>query len=151
MWALRTLLIFFTTVTALAAYGWGTDKIALQGECTIYVVRCVGGAWQQNQCSGKLEPAERFRFRALKPHREVLFWTVGGADPSGKFTDCVIEDRRNWACKANADAARTVTLQMVHGQPTRDSSGDTMPFHSVEKWHWWLLRLGIPVSLAAND
>jgi len=146
MWALRTFVVFFAACTGLAAYGWATDKIALQGECTTYTVRCVGGAWQDNQCSGRLESAERFRFRALTSHREVLFWTVGSAQPSGKFTDCVIEDRRNWACNANAEAARTITLQMVHGQPTRDSSGTTMAFHSVDKWRWWLLRLGIPLS-----
>ena len=143
-WALRTFTVSAATVALLGGYAWSTDKVAMQGECTIYTVGCDGGTWEANRCSGSLSPGERYRFRVLKPHREVLFWTAGSTEPSGKYTDCAIEDRRNWTCKPNADASRTITLQMVAGHPARSPGSGTLAFHSVEKWRWWLLRLGLP-------
>jgi hypothetical protein len=150
-WALRTFTISAVTVAGFALYGWATDKVAWQGECTVYTARCDRGNWQSNQCTGKLLAGERYRFRVLRPHHEVLFWTAGSTEPSGKYTDCDIEDRRNWTCKANADAARTITLQMVAGHPVPDAGGRTLAFHSIEKWRWWLLRLGIPGGREAID
>ena len=143
-WAVRTIVTSIATIGALTAYAWATDKVAWQGECTVYTVRCDQGNWQANQCSGKLLAGERYRFRTLKPHREVLFWVVGSSTPSGKLTDCSIDDRRHWACKPNADTPRSITLRMVSGRPTQDASAGTIAFHSVEKWRWWLLRLGLP-------
>jgi hypothetical protein len=76
----------------------------------------------------------------------VLFWTVGASEPSGKYTDCTIADAQNWSCKPNADAARTIAHQMVHGRPTSDPAANTLPFHETSKWKWMLLRMGIPVA-----
>jgi hypothetical protein len=150
-WALRTFVISLATIAAIAAYAWATDKVAWQGECTIYTVRCEQGEWQGSRCSGRLRAAERYRFRTLKPHREVLFWVVASAEPSGKLTDCTIEDRRHWACKGGADAARSITLHMVAGQPVPDAGTGARAVHTVEKWHWWLLRFGLPAGSEALD
>src|SRR5215210_3270842 len=100
-----------------AACGWAVDFITLAGERTVYTVDCKNGAWMANRCSGNIVAGDRFRFRALAPHGEVLFWTAGSAEPSGKFTGCTIANGRSWSCPANADAARTITLAMVRGQP----------------------------------
>ena len=124
---------------------------SLQGERTVYTVDCERGAWQGSRCSGNLIPGARYRFRALKPHGEVLFWTVGASAPSGKFTDCAIADGRNWHCKPGADAPSTVTLQMSHGRPVPSPNGPTKPFHAVPKWRWWLLRLGVPLCNDAGS
>jgi hypothetical protein len=94
--------------------------------------------------------AERFRFRALRTPKEVVFWTVGASAPSGKFTDCVIQDGRNWSCRPNADAGRTITLQMLHGAPARDHSPLTRDFHAVAKWKWLLLKWGLPAGTEAD-
>ncbi|HTT13259.1 MAG TPA: hypothetical protein VMG60_20500 [Burkholderiaceae bacterium] len=147
-WAFRTFLISTATVAALAAYAWATDKVAWQGECTIYTVRCDQGEWQANRCSGTLRAAERYRFRTLKPHREVLFWIVASAEPSGKLTDCAIEDRRHWVCKGG-DASRSITLHMVAGQPVAEAGAGAA--HAVEKWRWWLLRAGLPAGSEALE
>jgi hypothetical protein len=137
------------TIVAVAAL-WASDKITFQDERTIYTVDCSGGEWQGLHCTGRLVPADRFRFRALKPHREVVFWTVGAAAPSGKFTDCDIKDGRNWTCKPIADSPRTITLQMSKGMPVPDSLGRAKAFHAISKWHWFLLRWGIPISSDAE-
>ncbi len=129
---------------------WSTDKITLQGERTIYTVDCRDGAWQGLHCTGRLVATERFRFRALRPHREVVFWTVGANEPSGKFTDCDIEDGRNWVCKPNADTARTITLQMSKGNAIPDSTGRARAFHAVDKVQWFLLQWGLPVGNDAD-
>ena len=147
-WALRTFVISLATIAAIAAYAWATDKVAWQGECTIYTVRCDQGEWQGSRCGGKLQPAERYRFRTLKPHREVLFWVVASAEPSGKLTDCSIEDRRHWTCKGG-EAARSITLRMVAGQPVAEPGAGAV--HAVEKWRWWLLRAGFPAGNEALE
>jgi hypothetical protein len=129
-------------LVALGFAAWASDFVTLQGERTIYTVDCDGGKWDGDRCTGKVKAGTRYRYRALKPHNEVIFWTVGSKEPSGKFEDCKIEDGRNWACKTCADASRSITLQMAHGKPVVDASLGTRPFRAVSKWRWLLLRRG---------
>ena len=147
---MRLMLVVLAALAVISAALWASDKITLQGERTIYTVRCIGGAWQGLHCNGQMVAAERFRFRALKPHREVIFWTVGAAEPSGKFTECDITDGRNWTCKPNAEATRTITLQMLRGEPAPDPQGRVQAFHAIAKWRWFLLGLGVPVGNDAD-
>jgi len=147
---MRLWLFVLAALAVVVAFIWASDKVTLQGERTIYTADCRDGAWQGVNCTGRLVAADRFRFRALRPHREVVFWTVGAAEPSGKFTDCDIEDGRNWTCKPNAEAARTIALQMSKGDAVPDSLGRTRPFHPVAKWRWFFLRFGLPVGSSAD-
>jgi hypothetical protein len=142
---------FATALALLVAFVlWTSDKITLEGERTIYSVSCQGGSWAGKHCSGHLVAGERYRFRALKPHREVVFWTVGASEPSGKFGDCDITNGRNWACRPSADAAHTITLRMAGGLPVPDDTGHARAFHAIAKWRWFLLRLGAPVGRDAD-
>ena len=112
---------------------------------------CEQGAWQGSECNGRLVAAQRYRFRALKAHNEVLFWTVGGTGPSGKYTECVINDGRNWQCKPNADARLTITHQMAHGEPVQNARVHELGYHQVQKWKWQLLSLGMPAGRSAMN
>ena len=139
----RKWIIFVPLVLVAASLVWAADFITLQGERTVYTAKCDQGSWQGDRCTGKLVAGERFRFRALKAHREVFFWNVGVAsDPSGKFTDCDIADGRNWTCKPIPDGVKSITLQMLRGKPVPDASGKTRPSHPVSKWTWTLLGYG---------
>jgi hypothetical protein len=132
-------------IALLAALGfaaWASDFVTMQGERTVYTVDCDGGAWEGDRCSGKVKAGDRYRYRALKPHNEVIFWTVGSKDPSGKFSDCQITDGRNWVCKVCADSPRSITLQMAQGKPVFDPKLGTKPFRAVSKWRWLLLQRG---------
>jgi hypothetical protein len=124
---------------------WLTDSVTLEGERTIYTAGCDAGSWSvgaAGDCSGRLVAAERFRFRALRAHSEVLFWTVGDTTrPSGKFTGCTVQDSRNWSCPGNEQSSDTITHQMVDGVPQPDAGGRARSFHAVEKWRWLSLRL----------
>ena len=127
-------------IAALGFAAWASDFVTMQGERTIYTVDCRDGAWTGNRCAGKLVAGPRYRYRALAPHKEVIFWTVGSDEPSGKFGECAIQDGRNWVCQANGDAARSITLQMVEGLPI--AGPGTKPFRAVSKWRWMLLKRG---------
>ncbi|HEX7441836.1 MAG TPA: hypothetical protein VF319_17250, partial [Caldimonas sp.] len=94
---------------ALGFAAWASDFVTMQGERTIYTVDCKNGVWQGDRCGGQVVAGTRYRFRALKPHGEVIFWMVGSKEPSGKFNECTIQDGRNWVCKVCADAARSIT------------------------------------------
>lgn len=141
-------------VAALGFAAWASDFLTMQGERTVYTVDCRGGSWQGDRCSGHVAAGTRYRYRALKPHNEVIFWMVGSKEPSGKFEDCQIHDGRNWVCKACADAARSITLQMAQGKPVADAGSVTRPFRAVSKWRWLLLKRGytarrpVPPTLA---
>ncbi len=147
---MRRWLFALAALAAVIAFVWASDKVTLQGERTIYAIDCRDGVWRGLHCSGRLVTADRFRFRALKAHREVIFWTVGTAEPSGRFTDCDIKDGRNWICKPNADAPRTITLQMSKGAPVPDSMSRVRAFHAVDKWRWFILQWGIPIGSYAD-
>ena len=143
VWSFVVLLLL-----ALGFAAWASDFVTMQGERTIYTVECANGVWQGDRCSGQVAAGTRYRFRALKPHSEVIFWTVGTKEPSGKFEECTIQDGRNWVCKVCADAARSITLQMSQGVPVPGSAPVTRPFRAVSKWRWLLLQRGFTTDHA---
>lgn len=130
-------------LTLLLVFAWADDFVTLQGEYTIYTVTCEDGQWKSTLCSGRLAAGDRYRYRALRQRKEVLFWRVGVSEPSGKFTNCAITDGRNWTCKANEDAVRSITLGLVRGRAQHDTSGVTKTFHAISKWKWWCLHVGL--------
>lgn len=148
---MRIWLFVLAAAAALAVFLWANDKITLEGERTVYTVDCRGGTWQGTHCSGELKSSDRYQFRALKSHREVVFWTAGASEPSGKLTDCDIRSGRDWTCRPTPDMQRTVTLQMKKGEPVPDDSGLGRQFHAIAKWRWYLLRAGVPVGSSAEN
>ena len=146
---IKKILIIVAILTVFVALVWASDTVTLQGERTIYTAKCEQGAWTVDHCGGKLVAAERYRFRTLIARNEVLFWVVRSAEPSGKFADCVIQDGRNWRCKPNADAERSITLAMAKGVPVIVPGAVTRPYHAVSKLTWTLLNAGIPITNTA--
>jgi hypothetical protein len=139
---IRVWALVIAILAALGFAAWASDFVTMQGERTIYTVTCAGGEWQDDRCTGEVKAGPRYRYRALKPHGEVIFWTVGTNEPSGKFPECSIQDGRNWVCKTCPDAARSITLQMSQGTPVTGVP-TTKPFRAVSKWRWLLLQRGI--------
>ena len=142
--------LFIPILLLLALWAWLTDFVTFQGEATIYTVACNRGEWRGETCTGRLAPSDRFRFRALPPRQEVQFWILGRPEPSGRFSGCVIEDGRNWACPPSADAARSITLALVRGRAVHDVTGRTQAFRAVAKWRWMLLRWGVSMGRSAD-
>lgn len=138
----RTWMLVVAVLGALGFAAWASDFVTPQGERTVYTVECVGGSWDDDDCTGEVASGPRYRYRAIKPHGEVVFWTVGTAEASGKFDDCTIQDGRNWICEVCPDAARSITLQMARGMPVANAPSVTRPFRAVSKWRWMLLRRG---------
>ena len=120
---------------------WATDFVTLQGEWTIYTAFCKKGTWEGASCTGSLAPSARYRFRALKAHREVLFWTAGESGESGRYTRCEIQDGRNWFCPATESPVRAITHRMIQGNPQPDSDAGAIAFHRIPKWKWEMLSL----------
>ena len=135
---------------AVAASLWVSDWVTVQNERTVFTAEC-RGAWQGAHCDGTLVAGPRHRFRALKVHGEVLFWTLGSSEPSGKLAACRIVNGRNWTCPESPEGARSITLQMALGQPVKRTNPAAPAFHAVPKWRWWLLRLGLPAGSDAED
>lgn len=134
--------IAFPILLILAFLIWTTDRVTMQGERTIYTVNCVSGTWKDNRCSGQVSAGARIRYRALKAHRDVLFWEMGSPVPSSKLTDCTILDGRNWTCPVSKDASNSLTLELAKGMPISNSNWPTRPFHAVSKVTWLLLDFG---------
>jgi len=131
-------------IAALSLLLWGSDRITLQGERTIFTVDCAGGTWEGARCTGHLVPGKRYAFRASKARQEVLYWIRNSDAPSGRYTDCTVTDRDNWSCNVvTGGTPRTIAFEMVKGQPTRVGSGLALPYHSVPKWKWWLMDVGV--------
>ncbi|MEO8675035.1 MAG: hypothetical protein ABI569_05615 [Casimicrobiaceae bacterium] len=139
-------------VALVAALLWGSDRITLQGERTVYTVGCDHGTWSGNLCSGKLVPDKRYAFRASPSRHEVIYWVRGTGAPSDKYADCEVTDRDNWSCKPKAGTApTTIAYEMIKGKPTRVDSSLVLPFHSVPKWKWWLMDAGLRIFSEAGD
>jgi len=148
--ALRWFAVAFVLM-ALAIMIWASDKISYEGEHTVYSVRCERGVWEGWRCTGRLVAGDRYRFRASRSRQEVLYWIVGSSGASGKYTDCKVADRGDWACTEAVGQPPTITHEMVKGRPSRDAGGTALPFHAVPKWQWWLLDAGVQVTHHATD
>ncbi len=136
---MKTTALLALLFAALALFIWATDSVTLQGERTIYTAICAAGAWAGDSCNGRLEAAQRYRFRALKSKGEVVYWTAGSREPSGKLASCEIQDGRNWTCKEATGEPRAIAHEMRQGFAVI-SAGDAAPFRTVKKWRWFLLR-----------
>jgi hypothetical protein len=123
----------------LAVAMWATDWVTLQDEYTIYTGSCTGGEWMQGKCTGELRAGNRYRFRALRAHEEVLFWVAGSRERSGRLDKCVIKNKRNWKCPPGADSERSITLEMKNGHAVAGAPG-TRPFRPISKVAWFYLR-----------
>lgn len=148
MWAAVAVLL-----VVMSAYAWMVDFITLEGERTVYTVDCAGGVWTGHDCSGSLTAGNRYKFRALKIHSEVLFWIAGSTEPAGKLSGCNITDGRNWTCapNANPDAARSITLVMARGQPVADALHRTRSVHTVPKYRWLMAKNGVGLGSSADN
>jgi hypothetical protein len=131
-------------IALLSGVIWGSDRVTVEGQRTIYTVDCAQGEWQGLICTGKLSAGDRYRYLSLKARNEVIFWIAGTNEPSGKFTECSVQDRGNWSCKPNSDVGRSITHEMVNDRALSDAKGATRPFHAVPKWKWWFLKIGFP-------
>jgi hypothetical protein len=136
----------------IVALLWGSDRITMQGERTLYTVDCDRGTWNGRICTGKLVPGKRYAFRASIARNEVVYWVRGSSAASGKYPDCKVADRDNWSCKVPVDGApATIAHEMAKGHPTQTGSANMLPFHSVSKWKWWLMDAGIRVFTKADE
>jgi hypothetical protein len=134
---------------AFALMIWASDRITLQGERTIYTVRCEPDVWQDTRCTGRLVPGDRYAFRASALRQEVIFWIRGSTEPSGKYSDCKVADRDNWTCSIQPGQKASIANEMKKGRPTRAYDGRVSPYHHVPKWKWWLVRSGVNVVTEA--
>jgi hypothetical protein len=150
-WHRLVYLISLLFLLAIACVAWMTDFVTLKGEWTIYTAACEHGDWLGPTCTGSLVASKRYRFRALKAHGEVFFWTAGERSASGRYVDCDIRDGRDWTCPPNSDAVRTITHEMDRGFPKPDPTVPTLGFHQIPKWKWEALRVGIPVGNRAMN
>ena len=124
----------------LAIGVWATDWVTLAGEWTIYTASCSGGEWQGDKCTGTRLAGPRHRFRALRAHSEVIFWTVGSTGGSGRLSPCTIENRRNWSCQPGPDSPRAVTLALDKGSCAKNPTWAGGPVHVISKVTWYYLR-----------
>lgn len=129
-------------VIAIGVLIWAGDRITLEGEHTVHTVQCLDGKWEERRCTGVLVAGDRYRFRASRSRQEVLYWTAGSREPSGKYTECIVRDRDNWSCKAVPGQPTTIARALVDGKPN-DGEMSARSIHIVRKWKWWLLRSGI--------
>ena len=126
----------------LVALVWGSDRITLQGERTIYTVECGQGAWDGTTCTGHLVAGPRYAFRALPRRHEVIYWIRDSQSPTEKYTDCTVKNRDNWSCNVEVGKSSSVAYEMVDGRPTRGMLGLTVQYHDVSKWKWWVIKCG---------
>ena len=99
-WTTAVAFVVFITIAV-----WATDFVTFQGEWTIYTASCQGGTWTGAVCSGSLRPGPRYRFRALKAHREVLYWTAGEYRAFGSLCGLRYRGRTPLGMSARRDCA----------------------------------------------
>jgi hypothetical protein len=126
----------------LVALVWGSDRITLQGERTIYTVDCAKGSWDGSRCTGYLVPGPRYAFRASPRRHEVIFWIRDSEKPSETLTDCTVKNRDNWSCNAQVGQSPAAAYEMRDGIPTHGLQGLTIQYHEVSKWKWWAIKYG---------
>lgn len=140
---LPVVLTVIVVVFLLGLTGWLHDFITLGGAGrTVYTAECADGAWRGTTCTGHLVAGYRHRFKALKNHGEVLYWTAGSPQPSGKLGDCTVSDAKNWSCRQAPAQPPAITMAMKNGRAVA-TPAQASSHHCVEKWKWVLLERGV--------
>jgi hypothetical protein len=145
--------LFFAVVVVVAGlvlFIWGSDRITLEGERTIYTVACDHGTWEGLRCTGRIAAGDRYRFRASRSRQEIVYWIAGSKAPLGRYGECEVTDRDRWTCKARPDDRPTIAHELSDGRPVPRAPGIDQPFHAVSKWKWWALDVGIPLFNKAD-
>lgn len=135
----------FSLVLLVVLVTWATDRVTLQGERVMYSVRCAGGQWQQLTCTGRLEPGERYAFRASPRRQEVIAWTIGSALPSRTYLGCDVQSRDRWTCPVQTSEGSAAMLRMSKGRTQCAPASRATPAHVISKWKWYVLRAGLPL------
>jgi len=139
-----------SVLTLLVVMGWLDDFVTLGGGGrTVYTAECAAGTWHGTSCSGHLIAGDRYRFRVLKNHREVLYWTAGSPQPSGKMSDCSVQNAKNWTCMQAPAQPVAITMAMQNGRAVA-APGQALTHHCIEKWKWVLLDKGVTWFHDAN-
>jgi hypothetical protein len=137
-------------VVLLGFTAWLHDFVTPSGAGrTVYTAECAAGSWRGKTCTGHLIAGDRYRFRALKNHREVLYWTAGSTQPSGKMTDCTVLNARDWTCRQAPSQPPPMTMAMANGHAVA-APGQAPTRHCVDKWKWLLLAGGVTWFQDAN-
>ncbi len=135
------ILLGVAVLIVLVMMVWGSDRITLQGERTIYSVKCERGTWDGARCTGSMVAGDRYAFRASPRRQEVLYWVRESSEPSDKYADCVVTDRNNWACNPQPGQRPSIAHALKDGRPVPGKDGSTLPFHDVPKWKYWVLSV----------
>jgi hypothetical protein len=137
--------VVFGVVVLAAVAGvamWASDQITLQGERTLFSVKCEGGAWVGNHCTGKLVRGERYAFRVSKTRQEVIYWVRGAIVPSGKYDHCRVENRDNWQCELQTGENPAITRELHNGRPPVAAGSPIDAIHGVSKAKWYAMTFG---------
>ena len=138
------------TLALLSLTAWLHDFFSTTGARTVYTAECAGGSWRGHACTGHLIVGDRYRFKILKSHSEVLYWVAGSSEPSRKLAGCKIENAKEWVCPVPVDAHAIIATAMRHGDAV-PQLGKTKPFHAVPKWKWLLLEQGVTLFHDADN
>ena len=130
----------------LVIFAWGSDFFSPKGERTLYTARCQNGQWEDGHCTGRLESAERIRYKVQKLHREVAYRAVGASSPAGHLTRCTITNGRNWSCAEDSGPPGSITLGLTNGKPDQSTPGHARTERCVSKWTWFRLRVAEKLS-----
>lgn len=130
----------FSAMVVLVFALWASDEITPEGERTVYTAKCTSGVWEGRRCSARMAAGARYIFRASKERAEVRFIALGDMPSEGAYVDCVVRDGRNWSCTPDAAAKRSIADSLIDGDPVLNP---VRPFHRIQKWKWWALRLGL--------
>lgn len=124
---------------------WLSGAITLEGQWTLYTARCSSGAWDGDRCTGRLVAAERWLFAANKAIGEVDYKTLGRESQTGRMSQCLIQDGRDWACRLVESGAPPITNHLVRGRPVErlDAPDGVRP---VPKWRWLALSARVPTG-----
>ena len=144
---LHRALWLWTTAACLAGVVaiWLSGAITLEGQWTLYTARCSSGRWDGDRCTGHLVAAERWLFAANKAIGEVDYTTLGRESRTGRLSQCLIQDGRDWACRLVESGAPPITNHLVRGRPVErlDAPDGVRP---VPKWRWLALSARVPTG-----
>lgn len=139
-------LVYAMVVIFLTIVAWGSDFFSAKGERTLYTARCTDGQWVKGHCTGRLESAERIRYKVQKSHSEVSYQALGSSSPVGHLARCTISNGRNWTCADDRGPPGSITLGLTNGKPDQSIAETTRTERCVSKWTWFRLRVAEKLS-----
>ena len=123
-------IVLYAILAAIGFGVWVTDSFPFSSEYTAYPISC-----EEQQKKTVCKNLDKLNYKVFEDTQKVVMWLDRGFPLP--LTDCVVRDKKNWACFRSSTQGTVVIDATLQTHPKEEG------VFYIAKWRWWGIKLGI--------